>query len=83
MVRYSDRHFDAIAGLCIALWTLYLFKQISGSELIFDESLLQIISPVINLFFIRYYFVSKKYEESGKGMLLVTLIYVIAFFVIN
>ena len=62
---------------------LYLYRHLSGTELIFDESLLQLISPVINLFFIRYYFVNKKYDETGRGLLLVTFIYVIAYFVIN
>ena len=49
----------------------------------FDITLLQIISPAINLFFIRYYFVKKKYDDTGRGILLVTFIYVIAFFILN
>ena len=49
----------------------------------FDITLLQIISPTINLFFIRYYFVKKKYDDTGRGILLVTFIYVIAFFILN
>jgi len=62
---------------------ILLYLRISGAVLNFDESLLQLVSPVINLFFIRYYFVNKKYDETGRGLLLVTFVYVIAYFVIN
>ncbi len=62
---------------------LYLYYHLSGAESFFDESMLQLIAPVINLFFIRYYFVNKKYDETGRGLLLVTFVYVIAYFVIN
>ena len=60
-----------------------LYNATSGSPLGIDHTNLQLISPVINLFFIRYYFVSKKYEDSGRGVLLVTFIFVIAFFILN
>lgn len=62
---------------------LLLYQQLSGTIPNFDETLLQLASPVINLFFIRYYFVTKKYDDTGRGLLLVTFIYVIAYFVIN
>ena len=62
---------------------LYFYQDLSAASLQFDESLLQLISPVINLFFIRYYFVSKKYDETGRGLLLVTFIYVIAYFILK
>lgn len=62
---------------------LYFYKELSAAPLQFDESLLQLISPVINLFFIRYYFVNKKYDDTGRGLLLVTFVYVIAYFIIR
>ncbi len=62
---------------------LIIYEQASGTVPGFDESLLQLLSPVINLFFIRYYFVTKKYDDTGRGLLLVTFIYVVAYFVIN
>ncbi len=62
---------------------LALYNGISGSPLDIDESMLQLLSPVINLFLIRYYFVSKKYEDSGRGVLLVTFVFVITFFIIK
>lgn len=62
---------------------LYIYRLVPGPVLQFDESILQLISVVVNLLFIRYYFVNKKYDETGRGLLLVTFIYVIAYFVIN
>jgi hypothetical protein len=62
---------------------LYFYQDLSAAPLQFDESLLQLISPVINLFFIRYYFVNKKYDETGRGLMLVTFIYVIAYFILK
>jgi hypothetical protein len=61
---------------------LWLYNSHAASPLIFDESLLQLASPAINLFFIRYYFVNKKYDETGRGLLLVTFVYIIAYFII-
>lgn len=59
-----------------------LYENLSGSPVTFDMKLLQLISPVINLFFIRYYLVTKKYDETGRGLLLVTFVFIVAFFVI-
>jgi hypothetical protein len=90
MFNRNSMWFGILIGILMPLMVyallhgaLYLYRQLSGPELIFDESLLQLISPVINLFFIRYYFINKKYDETGRGLLLVTLIYVVAYFVIN
>jgi hypothetical protein len=62
---------------------LFLYNYYTGGELILNEAMLQIIAPVANLFFIRYYFITKKYEDTGRGVLLVTFVYVIAYFAIN
>jgi hypothetical protein len=70
----------ALYGLLYGV--LYILKISSGPLPEFDENLLMLISPVINLFTIRYYFVNKKYDDTGRGILLVTFIYVIAYFVI-
>lgn len=67
----------------ILFGALQAYQGLAGSEVLIDTSNLQLISTVINLFFIRYYFVNKKYEDTGRGILLVTFIYVIAFFIIN
>lgn len=81
--------FGALIGILMPMMVyaiLYgcfmLYDSISTSSSNFDLSLLQLISPVINMFFIRYYFVTKKYDETGRGLLLVTFVFIVAFFVI-
>jgi hypothetical protein len=39
-----------------------------------------LIGIAFNLWPIRYYFVTKKLELTGRGMLLVTFIYIVVFF---
>ena len=62
---------------------IYLYTVLTGRGVHFDQSLLVLVSPVINLFFIRYYFVTKKYDDTGRGLLLATFIYIIAYFIIR
>jgi hypothetical protein len=69
----------AVYGLLLGALELYNL----GYPRKFDINLLQLISPVINLFFLRYYFVTKKYDDTGRGLMLVTFVFVIAYFVIN
>ena len=62
---------------------LLLYGHYTDKEATLNETMLQIIAPVANLFFIRYYFVTKKYDDTGRGVLLVTFVFVISYFVIN
>ena len=62
---------------------LLLYNHYAEGEVILNERMLQIIAPVANLLFIRYYFVTRKYEDTGRGVLLVTFVYVISYFAIN
>lgn len=71
----------AVYGLLYGLLAVY--NSLADAPPDLNENFLQLISPVVNLFLIRYYFVSKKYDDTGRGVLLVTFIYVIAYFVIN
>jgi hypothetical protein len=90
MFKRNSMWFGILIGMLLPLIVygllfvaVAIYKRISGSPAGFDEAMLQLISPVINLFLIRYYFVTKKYDDSGRGVLLVTFVFVIAFFVIN
>lgn len=89
MFNRNSIWFGALIGLILPIIVyaiLYgafmLYENLSGSPVTFDMKLLQLISPVINLFFIRYYLVTKKYDETGRGLLLVTFVFIVAFFVI-
>lgn len=90
MFKRNSLWFGALIGILMpmALYgllygALVIYNRSASEPLAFDTSLLQLISPVINLILIRYYFVNKKFDETGRGILLVTFIYVIAYFVIN
>ena len=90
MFNRNSIWFGALIGIlspvifyAILYGALALYRLISATEPNFNELVLQLICPMINLFFIRYYFVTKKYDDTGRGLLLVTFIYVIAYFVIN
>ena len=90
MFKRNSMWFGILIGILMPLivyallyGALTLYEHLSGSQIQFDRSMLRLIAPVINLFFIRYYFVTKKFDETGRGLLLVTFIYVIAFFVLK
>jgi len=77
-----------IMGLLLPLITyfilnrgIFLTKEIFDLDSIISNNKLMLISIFINLFTLRYYFVTLKYEKSGRGILLVTFIYIIAYFV--
>lgn len=67
----------------ILIGVLHMYNRMASLGGRLDESLLQLICPMVNLFFLRYYLVTKKYDETGRGVLLVTFVYVIAYFIIN
>jgi hypothetical protein len=48
---------------------------------VFQESTVQILSIVVNALMLRYYLVSLKFDKTGRGILLVTFIFTIAFFI--
>ncbi len=89
MFNRNSIWFGALIGILmpmIVYAALYgsfmLYENLSGAAVNFDLELLQLISPVVNLPFIRYYFVNKKYDDTGRGLLLVTFVFIAAFFLI-
>jgi len=42
---------------------------------------LQLLSIVVNVFLLRYYLAKLKYDKAGRGILLVTFVYILAYFV--
>lgn len=40
-----------------------------------------LLSTIINLFSLRYYLVTLKYDKTGRGILSVTFVYIILYFV--
>lgn len=81
--------FGMLVGFLLPL-VLYalLYLLLALTELVFslewlnERPAVKLISIFINLLLIRYYFVNLKYEKTGKGLLVITLAYVIAYFII-
>ncbi len=59
----------------------YILVQTGILQITLDRKIHLLISLSANLFSIRYYFVSLKYDKTGRGLLLVTFILMILFFV--
>ena len=69
-----------ILGFLLALGLVYLLDLLFNTNLFQYLQELKIVGIAFNLWPIRYYFVSKKYELTGRGILLVTFIYVVIYF---
>lgn len=90
MRRWLKRD-DFVLGIILGLvLPVVLFLVIRGAEqlletlwravsLKFHYALL--LSTIINLFSLRYYLVTLKYDKTGRGILAVTFVYIILYFV--
>ena len=67
--------------LFIILWAIIVFigKTIGVHHLVSLDKLI-LLSLVINLITMRYYLLKLKYDKTGRGILVVTFILGIAFF---
>jgi hypothetical protein len=61
---------------------LDLAEMIFAMEWLNERPALKLISIAINLLLLRYYFVRLKFENTGRGLLIITFVYVIAYFII-
>ncbi len=59
-----------------------LILNIFDLNFIIKQSTLQLISIFINLFPVRYYFVNLKYEKTGRGILFITFVYLVFYFLV-
>lgn len=58
----------------------YLLRIILNMPILISSSTMQLIAIVMNVLALRYYLSSLKYEKTGKGILVITFLYIIAFF---
>lgn len=56
------------------------FSNLFKTEEILSLELIKLLSIFINIIPIRYYFLKLKYDLTGRGVLLVTFIYVVVYF---
>ncbi len=90
MLRFLKKN-NYLLGVIVGLITPLLFY---GILLLIETLLIQagiwkgfnphhniyLLSTLINIVLFRYYFVRLKHEKTGKGLLLVTLALILAFF---
>lgn len=74
-----------IPGIIFSLILLinYILVQTGITYIYFDRKIHVLISLTGNLLPIRYYFVSLKYDKTGRGVLLMTFILFMLFFVLK
>ncbi len=77
----------AIGLPLVVFGILTLIKVITiktaGFNPFLKDSTVELISIFINMFTLRYYLVKLTFDKTGRGILLVTFIMAIAFFVVN
>jgi len=61
----------------------FLVLTLAGTHMLDRQSYLFLISIAINLFAIKYYFVNLKYDKAGRGILLVTFVFALIYFLID
>lgn len=61
----------------------YLIITIAGMDQLMEERTMMLLSIVVNLFTLRYYFVSLQFEKTGRAILLMTFVQIILFFLFN
>lgn len=74
-----------IPGVIFGLILLinYILVRTGITYIYFDRKIHVLISLTGNLLLIRYYFVSLKYDKTGRGVLLITFILFMLFFVLK
>ncbi len=68
-----------LAAFAIMYYSSVLFKSEILAKSIAPS--LQLVSIFINLFLLRFYLLKQKYDKTGRGILLITFIYAIIYFI--
>lgn len=89
MLKRDSIFFGVLIGILVPIIVyLILYFGLELIEIVFERDWLnerpaiKLISIFINLLLIRYYFVKLKFEQTGRGLLIVTFAAVIAYFII-
>ena len=89
MLKRDSIFFGVLIGILFPIIAyLILYFGLELLEMAFERDWLnerpaiKLVSIVVNLFLIRYYFVKLNFEQTGRGLLIVTFVAVIAYFII-
>ena len=61
----------------------FILLEINVAKLSLDSESHVLISFVGNLLILRYYFINLKYDKTGRGILVITFISIILFFILK
>lgn len=87
LIKRDSQGFGVIIGLIlpiIAFGLIYVFNtlimNLFNLDMFMRMSTIKLLSIVVNVLPIRYYFLVLKYDLTGRGVLLVTFVYVVVYF---
>lgn len=69
-----------VLGFSLAYGVTFLIDLIAGTNINQHSQEFKMIGIAFNLLPIRYFFITQKLELTGRGILLVTFIYVVIYF---
>ena len=89
MLKRDSIIFGLLIGILVPVLTyailyfgLELIERIFAMDWLNERPAIKLISIAVNLLLIRYYFVKLKYEQTGRGILIITIAFVILYFII-
>jgi len=89
ILRRDSMLFGIIFGIClpaVCFGILYAITTVfapEGKDYLIKLPNIMLLSIFSNLFTLRYYLLTLKYDKTGRGILLVTFILAIAFFALH
>jgi hypothetical protein len=90
MLKRDNIAFGALVGLvlpCLFYGLLWLVSLVvnPGSvwSLPFEPDKMRLLAMAINIIPLRLYFVTYKFEKTGRGVLLVTFLLMVAYFLVR
>jgi hypothetical protein len=60
-----------------------LVLKLANTHMLAEQKYLYLVSIAINLFAIKYYFVNLKFDKTGRGVLFVTFIFALIYFILK
>jgi len=74
--------FPAFFYVVLYLLDLLVLK-LANTHMLVEQKYLYLVSIAINLFAIKYYFVNLKFDKTGRGVLFVTFIFALIYFILK
>jgi hypothetical protein len=59
----------------------YALRLMLTKDVLISSSTMQLVAIVANVLLMRNYLVKKKYDKTGRGLLLMSFVYILAYFI--